>query len=95
MLTFAEFSGLVFQLILARLDVIFTLAEFVIPLVDFLIMLTFELKELLFCLQNLLLLDVLSLQLRLFDDGGRPAFCRSAAYRYINCQGKNCAGNGC
>ena len=84
---------LLVELPLARLDAVLTLAQLVVLLVDETLVLTLELEEFLLGLKDLLLLEILGLQVGLFDNGVGAALRSGAADEYINCKGQGGACN--
>ena len=95
MLPAVQFPLLLLQLAFPGLDIVLPVAEFVVLLAHERLVLALHLEEFLLGLQDLLLLDVLGLEIRLFDDGVGASRGRGAADQYINCKGQYGSGNGC
>ena len=88
-----ELSGLLVELALAGLDVVLPVLELGVLVADELLVFALELHELLLCLENFLLLDILGLSVRLLDDGVGVSLGYQTDYRYINRNSDGRTGN--
>ena len=87
MLLAAKLAGLLAKLGLFLMNRVLPLLQLLVLIADIVFVFAFQLDELLFCLKNLLLFDVLRFKLRFLDYGFATAFHRGLVSDYVNGQG--------